>query len=93
MCNGATTFEPGGLHEHYRHPRADGLLYILEGSGERLTCNESISPSAGEIADMPANEYHGFRNPSGVLTRTLSGSFEHATLAEAGYQIRELHTS
>lgn len=90
---GASTFEPGGLHEHHRHPRGDEFLYILEGGGEHLTPDGAIPLSAGEIAYIPANEYHGFRNPEGLLTRTLFGYFGPATLEEAGYQVREPHHS
>ena len=86
---GASTFEPGGLHEHHRHPHGDEFLYILEGGGEHLTPDGAISLSAGEIAFIPANEYHGFKNPDGVLTRTLFGYFGAPTLAEAGYEVRE----
>jgi quercetin dioxygenase-like cupin family protein len=86
---GASTFEPGGLHEHHRHPRGDEFLYILEGAGEHLTPNGAVALSAGEIAYIPANEYHGFKNREGVLTRTLFGYFGPATLEEAGYEIRE----
>ena len=87
---GASTFEPGGLHEHHRHPHGDEFLYILEGGGQHLTPDGAISLSAGEIAYIPANEYHGFKNPEGVLTRTLFGYFGAPTLAEAGYEVREL---
>ena len=90
---GASTFEPDGLHEHHRHARGDEFLFILEGGGEHLTTDEAISLCAGEIAYIPANEYHAFRNPPGVLTRTLFGYFGAATLAEAGYEVREAHTS
>ena len=90
---GASTFDPDGVHEHHRHPRGDEFLFILEGGGEHLTRDEAIPLSAGEIAYIPANEYHGFRNPPGVLTRTLFGYFGPATLAEAGYEVRAPHTS
>lgn len=86
---GASTFEPGGLHEHHRHPRGDEFLYILEGGGEHLTPDGAVSLCAGEIAYIPANEYHGFKNKEGVLTRTLFGYFGPATLQEAGYEVRE----
>ncbi len=87
---GASTFEPDGIHEHHRHPKGDEFLYILEGGGEHLLADDNaVSLSAGEIAYIPANEYHGFRNPPGVLTRTLFGYFGPATLAEAGYEVRE----
>jgi quercetin dioxygenase-like cupin family protein len=85
---GASTFEPGGLHEHHRHPRGDEFLYILEGGGEHLTPASAVPLSSGEIAFIPANEYHGFKNQEGVLTRTLFGYFGAATLAEAGYEVR-----
>jgi quercetin dioxygenase-like cupin family protein len=87
---GASTFEPGGVHEHHRHPHGDEFLFILEGGGEHLTSTGAVSLSAGEIAYIPANEYHGFRNPPGTLTRTLFGYFGPATLAEAGYEVRDI---
>lgn len=90
---GASTFDPDGIHEHHRHPRGDEFLFILEGGGEHLTSDEAIPLSAGEIAFIPANEYHGFRNPPGVLTRTLFGYFGAPTLTEAGYEVREPHRS
>jgi quercetin dioxygenase-like cupin family protein len=86
---GASTFEPGGIHEHHRHPNGDEILFILEGGGEHLTPDGAVPLNAGEIAFIPANEYHGFRNPPGVLTKTLFGYFGPATLAEAGYEVRE----
>lgn len=86
---GASTFEPGGVHEFHRHPNGDEILFILEGGGEHLTVDEAIPLSAGEIAYIPANEYHGFRNPEGVLTKTLFGYFGPATLEEAGYEKRD----
>jgi quercetin dioxygenase-like cupin family protein len=85
---GASTFEPGGLHEHHRHPHGDEILFILEGGGEHLTPDGAVSLSAGEIAYIPANEFHGFRNKPGVLTRTLFGYFGPGTLGEAGYETR-----
>jgi quercetin dioxygenase-like cupin family protein len=90
---GASTFEPGGLHEHHRHAKGDEFLYILEGGGEHLTPEGAVPLSAGEIAYIPANEYHGFKNPKGVLTRTLFGYFGAATLDEAGYEVREASRS
>jgi quercetin dioxygenase-like cupin family protein len=90
---GASTFEPGGLHEHHRHPKGDEFLFILEGGGEHLTPDGAVSLSAGDIAYIPANEYHGFKNREGVLTRTLFGYFGPATLQEAGYEVRtSVHT-
>lgn len=85
---GASTFEPGGLHEHHRHPNGDEFLFILEGGGEHLTPDGAVPLSAGEIAYIPANEFHGFKNPEGVLTKTLFGYFGPGTLEEAGYEVR-----
>jgi quercetin dioxygenase-like cupin family protein len=86
---GASTFEPGGLHEHHRHPNGDEFLFILEGGGEHLTPDDAVTLDAGEIAYIPAGEYHGYRNKPGILTRTLFGYFGSGTLEEAGYEIRE----
>jgi quercetin dioxygenase-like cupin family protein len=47
------------------------MYETLEGGGEHLTPHGAISLSAGEIAYIPANEYHGFKNAEGILTRTL----------------------
>jgi quercetin dioxygenase-like cupin family protein len=86
---GASTFEPGGVHEHHRHAHGDEFLLILEGGGEHLTPDGAVPLRAGEIAYIPANEYHGFKSPDGVLTRTLFGYFGPATLSEAGYEVRQ----
>jgi quercetin dioxygenase-like cupin family protein len=85
---GASTFEPGGLHEHHRHPNGDEILFILEGGGEHLTPDGAVPLSAGEIAYIPASEFHGFKNPDGVLTKTLFAYFGPGTLEEAGYEVR-----
>jgi quercetin dioxygenase-like cupin family protein len=85
---GASTFEPGGVHQHHRHPNGDEILFIVEGGGKHLTPVGAVSLSAGEIAYIPANEYHGFDNPPGVLTKTLFGYFGPGNLAEAGYEVR-----
>ena len=86
---GASTFEPGGVHQHHRHPNGDEILFIIEGGGKHLTPDEAVSLSAGEIAYIPANEYHGFENPAGVLTKTLFGYFGAGSLSEAGYEVRK----
>lgn len=85
---GASTFEPGGVHEHHRHPNGDEILFILEGGGKHLTPNGEAGLGAGEIAFIPANEYHGFDNPPSVITRTIFGYFGPGSLAEAGYEVR-----
>lgn len=86
---GASTFEPGGVHEHHRHPNGDEILFILEGGGEHLTPDGAVPLSAGEVAFIPAGEFHGFRNPPGVTTRTLFGYFGPGSLEEAGYETRD----
>ena len=83
---GASTFQPGGFHNPHRHPRGDKFLYILEGGGEHFTSDGAVSLSAGEIAYIPANEYHGFRSSDGVRTKTLFSYFGAATLKEAGFE-------
>lgn len=86
---GASTFEPGGLHERHRHPNGDEFLFILEGGGEHLAPDGAVALDAGEIAYIPAGEYHGYRNKEGVLTCTLFGYFGPGNLEEAGYEVRE----
>jgi len=90
---GASTYQPRGFHKIHRHPRADKFVYILEGGGEHLTSGGAISLTAGEIAYIPANEYHGFLSQDGAITKILFGYFGSAALREAGYQLKEAGVS
>lgn len=87
---GASTFEPGGLHAHHRHPGGDEYLFILEGGGEHLTVDGAIQLNAGELAYIPANEFHGYQNREGIFTKTIFGYFGPSNLEEAGNDVMEV---
>jgi quercetin dioxygenase-like cupin family protein len=84
-----TTFEPGGAHELHRHPGCEEVLYMLEGSGLHLTESGQRAIASGEVAYIPANEWHGFRNDRDVPARVLCCYGGAGSLDAAGYELLE----
>jgi quercetin dioxygenase-like cupin family protein len=82
-----TTFEPGGAHELHRHAGCEEVLYLLEGSGLHLTDSGERAIAAGEVAYIPASEWHGFRNDGDVPARVLCCYGGVASLDAAGYEL------
>lgn len=83
---GAAIFAPGSIHGLHRHPHGEQVLFILEGGGMHLAVDGEVWLDAGEVAYIPANEWHGFRSDPGVTTRALFGYFGASSLASAGYE-------
>lgn len=83
-----STFVPGGSHELHRHQHADEFFLVLSGTGEHLTPEGTVRLAPGELAFIPAGEWHGFRTDPQITTRTVYGYLGAGSLAQAGYQLR-----
>lgn len=85
---GVTIF-PGAKHDIHRHPNAEEVEYITEGTGVAHVRDDAIGLGPGEAVFVPKNEYHGFENTSDqpvVMVWSYAGA---ASLEEAGYVTRE----
>lgn len=83
-----STFVPGGSHELHRHRHADEFFLVLSGTGEHLTQDGPVRLGPGELAFIPAGEWHGYRTDPGTTTRTVYGYLGAGSLAQAGYDLR-----
>ncbi|MGQ0773048.1 MAG: cupin domain-containing protein [Pseudonocardiales bacterium] len=83
-----STFVPGGSHELHRHQHADEFFLVLSGTGEHLTQDGPVRLAPGDLAFIPAGEWHGFRTDPGITTRTVYGYLGAGSLAKAGYDLR-----
>jgi quercetin dioxygenase-like cupin family protein len=73
--------EPGGMTMHHKH-NYEHECYILEGEGELVGENESLSLTPGKAAYVPANQIHQFRNVG-------SKDFKFLCIIPADYKERE----
>ncbi|UQA56802.1 cupin domain-containing protein [Polyangium aurulentum] len=87
-----STFTPGGSHALHRHPRADEFFLVLQGGGEHLTQDGPVRLNPGDMAYIPAGEWHGFRTDPGTTTRTVYGYLGAGSLEQAGYELLEEET-
>ncbi|MFY0579771.1 cupin domain-containing protein [Cystobacter fuscus] len=83
---------PGGSHQLHRHPHADEFFLVLQGGGEHLTKDGPVRLNPGDLAYIPAGEWHGFQTDPGVTTRTVYGYLGAGSLAQAGYELLEEET-
>ena len=83
---GLTVFPPGARHEIHRHPNAEEVEYIVQGSGIARVGDDDVVLTAGELVFVPQNDWHGFYNNSetepAVMLWTYAGA---ASLEDAGY--------
>jgi len=84
-----STFVPGGSHDLHRHRHADEFFLVLSGTGEHLTQDGPVRLTAGDLAFIPAGEWHGFRTDPEITTRTVYGYLGAGSLAQAGYDLRD----
>jgi quercetin dioxygenase-like cupin family protein len=77
-----------GVHDLHRHPSGEEFLYLLSGSGLHIDQDGAEIPvQAGDITFVPANEWHGFRNPGDEKALAIFGYFGATSLAAAGYEL------
>jgi len=83
---GRTVFPPGSRHEIHRHPNAEEVEYLVQGTGVARVGDEDVLLSAGELVFVPVNDWHGFYNTSetedAVMIWTYAGA---ASIEDAGY--------
>lgn len=84
-----STFVPGGSHGLHRHQHADEFFLLLSGAGEHLTQDGPVRLATGDLAFIPAGEWHGFRTDPEITTRTVYGYLGAGSLAQAGYDLCE----
>ena len=86
---GLGTFAPGqGMHALHRHPHAEEVFYVWQGSGEHLAADGTGHPvGAGDLIHVPRGEWHGFRNTGAVPVLAFFAYLGVGTLAAAGYEL------
>ncbi len=77
---------PGKVHLLHRHPNAEQIMYVLEGSCLALSEGEPASLSEGDAVFIAQGEWHGVRNDTDQPTVTLVIYAGAGTLEEAGYE-------
>ncbi|MEU9129460.1 cupin domain-containing protein [Kitasatospora sp. NPDC048540] len=83
-----SVFVPGGRHALHCHPAADEFFLVLTGGGDHLTERGRVRLAAGDLAYVPAGEWHGFTTRPGAATTALYGYLGAGSLRAAGYRIR-----
>ncbi len=78
---------PGKVHLLHRHPNAEQIMYILEGSCLALSEGESVRLSEGDAVFIAQGEWHGVRNDTDRPAVTLVIYAGAGTLEEAGYEV------
>jgi quercetin dioxygenase-like cupin family protein len=77
---------PGRVHLLHRHPNAEQIMYVLEGSCLALSEAEPVRLSEGDAVFIAQGEWHGVRNDTDQPTVTLVIYAGAGTLEEAGYE-------
>ena len=78
---------PGTVHLLHRHPNAEQIMYVLEGSCVALSEGDSVRLKEGDAVFIGRGEWHGVSNEGterSALTLVIySGA---GSLEEAGYE-------
>jgi quercetin dioxygenase-like cupin family protein len=77
---------PGKVHLLHRHPNAEQIMYVLEGSCLALSEGEPVRLNEGDAVYIVQGEWHGVRNDTDRSTVTLVIYAGAGTLKEAGYE-------
>jgi quercetin dioxygenase-like cupin family protein len=77
---------PGKVHLLHRHPNAEQIMYVLEGSCLALSEGEPVCLNEGDAVFIAQGEWHGVRNDTDRPTVTLVIYAGAGTLEEAGYE-------
>ena len=77
---------PGKVHLLHRHPNAEQIMYVLEGSCLALSEGEPVRLNEGDAVFIAQGEWHGVRNNTDQSAVTLIIYAGAGTLEEAGYE-------
>jgi quercetin dioxygenase-like cupin family protein len=77
---------PGKVHLLHRHPNAEQIMYVLEGSCLALSEMGPVCLSEGDAVFIAQGEWHGVRNDTGKPAVTLVIYAGAGTLEEVGYE-------
>jgi quercetin dioxygenase-like cupin family protein len=77
---------PGKVHLLHRHPNAEQIMYVLEGSCLALSEGEPVRLNEGHAVFISQGEWHGVRNDTDRPAVTLVIYAGAGTLEEAGYE-------
>ena len=77
---------PGKVHLLHRHPHAEQIMYVLEGSCLALSESEPVRLNEGDAVFIAQGEWHGVRNDTEQPAVTLAIYSGAGTLEEAGYE-------
>jgi quercetin dioxygenase-like cupin family protein len=77
---------PGKVHLLHRHPNAEQIMYVLEGSCLALSEGEPVPLKEGDAVFISQGEWHGVRNDTDRPAVTLVIYAGAGTLEEAGYE-------
>lgn len=90
IAMGQSGFAPnGGAHALHRHHHAAEFLFVLEGQGAHLTEDGEHAMQPGDVAAIPAGEWHGFACRGAGIARAVFGYFGVNSSVDAGYETRE----
>jgi quercetin dioxygenase-like cupin family protein len=76
----------GTVHLLHRHPNAEQIMYVLEGSCLALSEGEPVRLNEGDAVFIAQGEWHGVRNDTDQPAVTLIIYAGAGTLEEAGYE-------
>lgn len=83
-----TEIPAGRRHSLHRHSHAEQAIYILRGSLTLISDSDGrVVLSAGDIAHVPAGEWHGTVNESSEEAATLTVFGGVSRAADAGYEV------
>ena len=76
----------GKVHLLHRHPNAEQIMYVLQGSCLALSEGEAVRLKEGDAVFIAQGEWHGVRNDTDRPAVTLVIYAGAGTLEEAGYE-------
>ncbi|MDQ4004471.1 MAG: cupin domain-containing protein [Actinomycetota bacterium] len=78
---------PAKVHLLHRHPNAEQIMYVVEGSCLALSEGEPVRLKEGDAVFIAQGEWHGVRNDSSERSALTLVIYSGAgTLEEAGYE-------